>query len=525
MRWMFSANANQWKLLSKVKINQIIRSCHSNKSHNSHRNRCSWPACQTNCAGLSDPQLHEVECYILCMRRAPSRSSSTDILTNYYRSDILLTLRCLLLQWKYPDRWKKIMKLESHDQQRLGTPYYKYVEMNVQTCVTLFRFVFTFYFVFFRKNNREADERIVSYLVDNYWPELDNVEKESGQKVLMNRDKEMVHRICGIMEVNGLNIGLGVGNNDEVSALFENACILEHSCVPNCYYTFDIKKQFKITLRSGRLIKAGEHLSIMYTDMLWGTAMRQHHLSTNKYFRCKCERCLDPTELGTQFSSMKCMGDIGKTCGGTLLPKNPVDITRDWIWICDRCDVSIANEQIEIILTNIEQEVDDLMMASVSCDEPTSIGPASFDALIDKLSNVLHENHFHLFALKHTLIQMYGHKPSYLLHELTDELLHRKILMCEQLLSILDRIDPNTMRLTLYTSIVLYELHLAILEENRRQATIETEIDVEVVLLAQKYLDRGREALALNQDIQQGRQLIESFKQAENKLIVLLNKS
>lgn len=125
MRWMFSANANQWQLLSKVKPNQIIRSCHSNKSQYLHRNRCSWPACQINCAGLSDPQLHEVECYVLCMRRAPSRSSSTDILTNYYRSDILLTLRCLLLQWKYPDRWKKVMKLESHDQQRLGTPYYK----------------------------------------------------------------------------------------------------------------------------------------------------------------------------------------------------------------------------------------------------------------------------------------------------------------------------------------------------------------------------------------------------------------
>lgn len=356
----------------------------------------------------------------------------------------------------------------------------------------------------------------------NYWPALDDVEKELGQKVLANRDKKLLHRICGIMEVNAMNIGLGFDNDGEVSALFENACILEHSCLPNCYYTFDTKKQFKITMRAGRLIKAGEHLSIMYTHMLWGTAMRQEHLLTNKYFLCKCDRCLDPTELGTNFSSMKCIGDIGKTCGGTLLPKNPIDITS--FWFCDRCDVSISNEQIEIVLTNIEQEVDDLMTPSVSRIDPSTIGPQNYDALIEKLSKLLHENHFHLFALKHTLIQMYGHKPNYLLHELSDDILHRKISMCEQLLSILDHIDPNTMRLTLYTGIVLYELHLAILEENRRQNSNDNEISKEVLRTAHNYLKRGKEALTLNQDIQQGRRLIESFEQAENKLQLLLNK-
>lgn len=81
----------------------------------------------------------------------------------------------------------------------------------------------------------------------------------------------MLHRICGVMEVNALNIGLGDKNNNEVSALFENACILEHSCQPNCYYTFDTTKRFKITMRAGRSIKKGEHLAIMYTNMLWGT--------------------------------------------------------------------------------------------------------------------------------------------------------------------------------------------------------------------------------------------------------------
>lgn len=213
---------------------------------------------------------------------------------------------------------------------------------------------------------------------------------------------------------------------------------------------------------------------------------------------------------------MKCIGDIGKSCGGTLLPKNPIDIISDWL--CDRCDVSISNEQIEIVLTNIEQEVDDLMMPSVSRIDTTLVGPKDYEQLIEKLSHLLHDNHFHLFALKHSLIQMYGHKPNYMLCALSDELLQKKIRMCEQLLSILDHIDPNTMRLTLYTAIVLYELHLAILEQHRRHVSQGGESRKEIFALAQAYLDRGKEALSLNLDIQQGRQLVESFEKAEKDL-------
>lgn len=336
------------------------------------------------------------------------------------------------------------------------------------------------------------------------------------------RDHKTLHRICGIMEVNALNISLEFDNTEEVSALFGHACILEHSCLPNCYYTFDTKKQFKIRMQAGRQINKGEHLSIMYTHMLWGTHMRQDHLLTNKYFTCKCVRCMDPAEMGTNFSAMRCIGDVGKSCGGTLLPKNPIDIMSDWF--CDRCDVSITNEQIEIILSNIEQEVDDLMMPSVSRLAPESrLDPNNYSALIEKLSHLLHENHYHLFALKHTLIQMYGHKPNYLLHQLSDEMLSKKISMCQQLLDVLDHIDPHTMRLTLYTGIVLYELHLAILEQNRRNVSNGAINDANTICLAYDYLQRGKDAISLNKDIPQGCQLFESFERAENELKTLLN--
>lgn len=130
----------------------------------------------------------------------------------------------------------------------------------------------------------EAEDRIVSYLQNKFLKHFDKIEKQFNKVLLPKRGNKTLHRICGIMEVNALNIGLDREGVHEASALFENSCILEHSCVPNCYYTFDNKRQFKITMRAGKLIKKGEHLSIMYTHMLWGTQQRNEHLYVTVHF-------------------------------------------------------------------------------------------------------------------------------------------------------------------------------------------------------------------------------------------------
>jgi hypothetical protein len=46
----------------------------------------------------------------------------------------------------------------------------------------------------------------------------------------------------------------------------------------------------------------------MYTHALWGTQARREHLTATKYFTCRCERCSDPTELGTYISGIRCLG-------------------------------------------------------------------------------------------------------------------------------------------------------------------------------------------------------------------------
>lgn len=112
-------------------------------------------------------------------------------------------------------------------------------------------------------------------------------------------------RVCGIVQVNGHEVPL---TEPPHVAIYDMGSMLEHSCVPNCSKTFTRDGRLLIRARD-TVIKAGEHLSIMYTDPLWGTAQRLAHLADTKFFVCKCPRCSDPTELGTYFSAVKCAAE------------------------------------------------------------------------------------------------------------------------------------------------------------------------------------------------------------------------
>ncbi len=62
----------------------------------------------------------------------------------------------------------------------------------------------------------------------------------------------------------------------------------------------------------------------MYTHCLWGTAARREHLHAVKHFWCACVRCEDPTEFGTEFSTVV-------RNGKRLRQKHPLDRTSPWV--------------------------------------------------------------------------------------------------------------------------------------------------------------------------------------------------
>lgn len=355
----------------------------------------------------------------------------------------------------------------------------------------------------------EAEQRIVSFLLENFLNDLNEVERNTNKSIAPKYDAASLHRLCGIFDVNAFNIESDTNNAKDLYALYENACIMEHSCVPNCYLTFDSQQQYKLTMRAGRKIAKGEHLSNMYTHMLWGTQIRQDHLRANKCFTCHCERCSDPTELNTFFSALRCLNDInGIPCNGIVLLEQPLEI--DSSWLCDTCAERIDSDQVANLLSNLEEEIDEILMSTCpSVDE--------LEELIFKFEKLLHSNHFHLFALKYALSQQYGHQENNSLRQLTDDRIKRKMYICNELISLIEILDPCRIRLAIYRASILFELYLATLEQGRRVDSTKH------ILLACDLIQKGEEALKYDTNHFQGRKLLDIFRKAKEELLQKCN--
>jgi hypothetical protein len=85
-------------------------------------------------------------------------------------------------------------------------------------------------------------------------------EEKTGKKLLQHCDKTLLHKVFGIIELNSMTINLI--NGSDLNGMYPIACTLEHSCMPNCFYTFDNSNGFKICVRAAREIKKGKSSGI-----------------------------------------------------------------------------------------------------------------------------------------------------------------------------------------------------------------------------------------------------------------------
>jgi hypothetical protein len=100
---------------------------------------------------------------------------------------------------------------------------------------------------------REIRDRVVNYLQD-YLQKLPAVDKD-GERVLQDCSESILHRLCGVLDVNGLDIRLPLGS--EVVALYPTVYLMEHSCLPNTRHSFEIcpgEKQYRVTVTASRRI-------------------------------------------------------------------------------------------------------------------------------------------------------------------------------------------------------------------------------------------------------------------------------
>jgi hypothetical protein len=154
-----------------------------------------------------------------------------------------------------------------------------------------------------------------------------------------------------------------------------------------------IQKNGKCFVRASVPIGEGEVITTSDTDLALGTVQRQQFL---KWYRigCRCNRCKDPTECGTNMSAVKC-----KKCDdGYLLPLRPLEVGSDWTCSTKKCkNVQPCNNAVEHIVSELKAKVDPILNETpVTLDTLGRIEEAIKSAAKDQV----HPNHFLLGLLK-----------------------------------------------------------------------------------------------------------------------------
>lgn len=360
--------------------------------------KCDWPLCGM-CIESVD---HNLECEVFQKAgvKFAGNVSEDGVCTQL---DCITPLRVLINKELDPERWQReVAPMEYHDEAR-------------------------------------------RQLTDVWNADLVNIARYLRGPCKLDRfSEELIMRVVGILEVNAFEGR--TTNGHPIRCLYPTTGILAHNCVPNTARSIYPSDRFRIRLRAMKDLKAGQQLNHSYTFTLNGTAARQEHIKNGKFFTCRCSRCSDPTELGTYFSSFKCI-----VCDlGLLSSMDPFDYEADWQ--CNHCRFQTPAEGIQKNLSNMQSEVSDVQAMDMSSERLQEC-----EALLRKYRMILHPNHFIQTSLKQSLIEMYGRVRGYEMVELPDILLERKEELCRQVLGVLNVFEPGLSRAR---AMLLYELHV-----------------------------------------------------------------
>ncbi|KAJ0174415.1 hypothetical protein K1T71_009523 [Dendrolimus kikuchii] len=353
---------------------------------------CKWPMCSSKCPGQGKCTGHSTYECETLKKAIPDYANLEDLRDSY---QALMPLRCLLLKKADPVKWALISGMEAHNEVRKAR--------------------------------------------GDIWP---NNEKNVVQRIKkwgFDYDPEEIHTICGILEVNAFEVG---GSGANARALYDKAYLLAHDCTPSTTHTDAERAAGRpLTIRASIAHKTGDLISLCYAYTLQGTLKRREHIKHSKFFDCSCKRCSDPTELGTFASAFRC-----PKCAGRVLSTDPLDPNATWKCIDNGCVYTMPAPAVQLLLKRLTDEFEVIDANDVP----------GFENFLHKYRNVLHSTHYLCLSAKHSLSQLYGKVVDYMIHQMPETELNRKIDICRDLMTVFDVIEPGYSRLR---GVTLYELH------------------------------------------------------------------
>lgn len=168
--------------------------------------------------------------------------------------------------------------------------------------------------------------------------------------------------------------------------------MIEHACLPNATLAFN--KDGEMIIRTTVPIKKGAKILLNYNvGVLSGTKKRQNKLKDTRFYTCDCQRCRDPTELGTFVSGIcrKCPDQEG-----IILSESPLDEHAEWV--CNKCFDRNSPNSIGQVFDGAADEWKALNRQSIP----------EMEGYLNKFAKVLHPNFFFMTDVKIALCSLYS---------------------------------------------------------------------------------------------------------------------
>jgi len=235
----------------------------------------------------------------------------------------------------------------------------------------------------------------LTYLMDHNIERKQDKELWNLYQVYVNRylqnceigfTPEEIDRVAGLLWTNSFSCARGEGQ-----AIFPSFSFASHSCIPNCASSVFPNKT--LALQAKKKIQTGEEFTISYISTLQGLLKRKMKLREKWFFECSCPRCSDPTELGSQISSLLC-----QVCNLTdsLVTSNDASDSQA-LWSCNKCAANLTAEEVHNIENRIALKMQLIKHSNVE----------EFEEMLKNAGKELHENHFLMILLKRHLIGLY----------------------------------------------------------------------------------------------------------------------
>jgi len=363
---------------------------------------CNWPLCGPEC---QTSNLHRAECKMFggagvkptpLRRRTKITENGEDdqeeeILEHPMYECITPMRVCMSALYK-PENWSVVKKMETHRSKR---------EME--------------------ESQLHNKHNVVAFLlkhahINNILPDISDADITLASDVL---------------DVNAFEIR---GKGGSIRGLYPLTAMMNSSCSPNTQNSIDT--DFSCTVRAIRPIKKGEEICDTYTSTLTNTTYRRKQLMRTKYFGCTCLRCADPTELGSNFSTLLCRTG---SCTGNMLCTDPLNFDSDYR--CVECGYSMSRT-----------EVDEEQEAWEARIEATSTDIQAQERILEELGKVYHRNHNMCIDVIFNLIPLFGRNKSCNMEEVGE----RKERLCELLLETMNLVIPGMFRIK---GMILAELY------------------------------------------------------------------